>query len=104
MTTITERLRVVREAFNRASKHGVIYADDLYSLAALEAEINAMQDMCIPELPKGWRIGTLGLDVVHHEQYWFCRLDRENGERRYAEGPTPRAAVLAAIAKIEQGD
>lgn len=79
------------------------------STEALYATEQVDDGLVLPELPKGWVIFSLSMDRVYsNEPYlWDCRLDTAEGlnmdEMPYAEAESPRAAVLAAIAKIGEG-
>jgi len=58
-------------------------------------------DRTLPELPDGWfYTGMYQSDIVDpNAEGWVFQVGK-NLERVSGEGPTPRAAVLAAVAKI----
>lgn len=61
--------------------------------------------MLLPNLPEGWIIDELKMDRYQEEPYfWLCRLapfGRVNSVIKSGKGKTARAAVLAAIAKVQ---
>lgn len=60
----------------------------------------APDEWTLPELPEGWEI--LQLAKTLDRSKWLCQIYRpdEIGKGVIETGPTPRAACLAAVAKI----
>lgn len=60
--------------------------------------------MTLPELPEGWSYSSISKHKNEPERLWFAIIiidDDKNYQQVGDNGPTPRAAVLAAIAAIE---
>lgn len=65
----------------------------------------APSERVLPELPEGWRISKLiNGGTATETPWWSCTLHSLNNvyRRPTALGPTPRAAVEAAIGKVQK--
>lgn len=100
---VDHNIKTVSEALDKVSAHlewtGVrILGSVLKCILEAKACLSALEERVLPELPEGYRFsyfygGGAKYVCILNDMYG-------RGEPR-GEGPTPRAAVLAAIAKIE---
>ena len=101
MTQTTNDIQTVRDALkNLALLEPILKSDHHLAAKAAEA-LSRIEANTLPELPEGYTLDCLE-PKKHNRNIFVCHIishDLRDGE--HGEGPTPRAAVLAAIAKVQ---
>ena len=96
--THAETIQVIRDAVECLNRHSTYWDDKCNkALAALDTLEN--DPMRLPELPEDWELYGITAKIDDTFEASICH--KHSGENPQAFGPTPRATVLAAIAKIE---
>jgi len=68
-------------------------------LDAAADRLEELEGRALPELPEGWVLWYLQEEKDHWDCKLIGRLDRRS---LYGNGPTPRAAVQAALDKMKE--
>lgn len=98
--TPTSALELIREALNKANAtledcNGHIYAKAAKALSVLEANV-------LPELPEGFVLKSLS-NMASEGPAWEAIIYYPKSLMNYAGvGESPRAAVLAALGRINE--
>lgn len=97
---MTDQIETIREALNSAiaAYDGVCrdvgcksYYEALAALSEIEGDV-------LPPIPKYWHVTVW--QPTEPGEPWAARLADNDGNEIHAEGPTLRAAVLAAKEKV----
>ena len=94
-------IETIRDALGELVKTYPFEGNSIVGMREAHEALDRMEASTLPELPEGWRFWGINFERACPE--WEANICKIENPEFYTlgYGKTPRAAVLAAIAKIE---